>query len=210
MKSVFNILCLTSCFYLMSCAAPDKESEKNDSHEHQHHAASPAGYADSVNAGIILNDTLKSSPLRLTMVNLEKQHIHLAYSSPGVKNRIVWGGLVPYDQVWVTGAHKANQISFTRPVNIQGTTIPEGIYGLFTIPQKDKWTVILNKNSDQHLTDEYTETDDVWRGDVSVTELENSVPRLTFTFIKKDEQTATLQFAWHKKGFDLDISNATK
>jgi hypothetical protein len=144
------------------------------------------------------------------MVNLEQQHIHLAYSSPGVKNRVVWGGLVPYQQVWVTGAHKATTISFTSPVVIQGKQIPEGIYALFTIPDSSSWTVILNKRYDQHLTDEYQETEDVWRGLVTPVQLEKPVERLRYKLSKKDKQTAVLTFEWERKQVQLEIANATK
>jgi hypothetical protein len=93
--------------------------------------------------------------------------VHIEYSSPGVKERIVWGGLVAYDKVWVTGAHKATSVHFSKGVEINGRKIPAGKYAFFTIPGKEKWIVILNTRFDQHLADEYNEKEDVLRLEVS-------------------------------------------
>jgi hypothetical protein len=143
-----------------------------DSHNH-HNTSSMAGYdskpdyADSVNQGIISEDTMKGSPERMTMANIGRAHVHMEYHSPGVKNRVIWGGLVPYDQVWVSGAHSATTIDFSKDVFIMGGTVKAGTYAFFTIPGKQNWTVILNTNYDQHLADEYDQKEDVARYQVT-------------------------------------------
>ncbi|HVT59982.1 MAG TPA: DUF2911 domain-containing protein [Thermoanaerobaculia bacterium] len=71
------------------------------------------------------------------------------YSRPGVKGRVIWGKLVPYGEVWRTGANENTTISFSTPVRIDGKELPAGIYGLQTIPGQDDWTVILSKDADQ-------------------------------------------------------------
>ena len=75
--------------------------------------------------------------------------IDINYSSPGVKGRQVFGGLVPYDSVWRTGANACTTISFSTDVMIGGTTIKKGKYSLFTIPGKMSWTIIINSDADQ-------------------------------------------------------------
>lgn len=206
---IIFLLCLSTACRNGSKTEP--AATATDSHAgHTNVSASAEQYIDQLNTGSIGRDTLKGSPARVAMVNLEGQHIHLAYGSPGVKDRIIWGGLVPYGQVWVTGAHQATQISFTSPVEIQGKQIPAGIYALFTIPDSNKWTIILNKNHDQHLTDEYNESEDVWRGMVSTTSSDTLIQRLTYSFLKKDKHAALLQFAWERMRFDLPINNAAK
>lgn len=122
-----------------------------------------ATYADSVNTGIITADTLKGSVHRITMANIGAVHVHIDYSSPGVKGRIIWGGLVPYDQVWVAGAHKATSVDFSGDVVIGDKPVAKGKYAIFAIPGKENWTIILNKKWDQHLTDEYSDKEDVLR-----------------------------------------------
>jgi len=70
--------------------------------------------------------------------------IEIVYSRPGVKGRTIFGGIVPYGQVWRTGANEATKITFSTPVKLEGKDIPAGTYGLFTIPGEDEWTVIIS------------------------------------------------------------------
>ena len=93
-----------------------------------------------------------------------KQHVGLTdieidYSRPGIKGREIFGGLVPYGKVWRTGANQATKIIFSTPVKLNGAEIPAGTYGLFTIPGKDEWTVIINKGAEQWGAYKYDEKD---------------------------------------------------
>src|SRR5688572_27386481 len=95
----------------ISIIACTKPSDHPETDEHSAHRAKTSGnYADSVNAGIILKDTLKGSPRRFVMDFIGSNHVHVDYGSPGVKGRTIWGGLVAYDEVWATGAHHATSI----------------------------------------------------------------------------------------------------
>ena len=69
--------------------------------------------------------------------------IDISYSSPGVKGRQIWGGLVPHGQIWRTGANEATTIAFSTDVQVEGKPLPAGKYALFTIPAAEKWTVVL-------------------------------------------------------------------
>ncbi|MCX7797038.1 MAG: DUF2911 domain-containing protein [Melioribacter sp.] len=71
--------------------------------------------------------------------------ISIEYSRPGVKGRNIWGSLVPYNKVWRTGANESTRIQFTTDVTIEGNKIPAGIYSLYTIPNENEWTIIINK-----------------------------------------------------------------
>ena len=75
--------------------------------------------------------------------------ITIKYSRPGVKGRQIWGQLVPYDQVWRTGANEATTISFSDDVTINGQKLAKGTYALFTIPHKDQWDVVFNSQAEQ-------------------------------------------------------------
>ncbi len=66
-----------------------------------------------------------------------------------MKGRKIFGGIVPYGQVWRTGANNATKITFSTPVKLDGHDIPAGTYALFTIPGEDEWTIIINKNANQ-------------------------------------------------------------
>ena len=89
--------------------------------------------------------------------------VKIVYHSPGVRKRIIWGGLVPFDEVWVTGAHDATTLEIDKTFISRGKEIPAGKYAIFTIPGKNEWTVIINKQWKQHLASEYDEKDDIVR-----------------------------------------------
>lgn len=89
--------------------------------------------------------------------------ITINYSRPGVKGRAIWGSLVPYDQVWRTGANEATTISFSEEVLINGQKLPKGTYSLHTVPGRDQWTVIFNKVADQWGSYSYDQAQDVLR-----------------------------------------------
>jgi hypothetical protein len=87
----------------------------------------------------------------------------ISYSSPGVKGRKIWGGLVPYDKVWRAGANEATKITFSNDVLIEGKKLSAGSYGFFVIPREKEWTIIFNKIADQWGAFEYNESQDALR-----------------------------------------------
>lgn len=93
--------------------------------------------------------------------------VGINYGSPSVKGRTIWGDLVPYGKVWRAGANEATVFSTDKDLTVEGKTLKAGTYGFFVIPEKDKWTIIFNKDAKQWGAYEYKEKDDVLR--VSVT-----------------------------------------
>ena len=163
-----------------------------------HHPATGKNYADSVNAGIIAIDTLNGSPVRVAMAFIGSNHVHIEYGSPGVRGRVIWGGLVAYDHVWATGAHHATSIEFSRNVQVGDSILNRGKYALFSVPGKTTWEVIINKNWDQHLTDEYRMQDDRVRVTVTPEILEVPVQRLTYRIEKVSNQEGLIVMEWEK------------
>lgn len=108
-------------------------------------------------------DTTKSSIPKMTELKIDKAIVRIFFYAPSVRGRVIYGGLVPFDQVWVAGAHRATAFEFNVPVSIDGKELKPGKYAFFTIPGKDQWTLIINKKWDQHLADDYSEADDVIR-----------------------------------------------
>ena len=180
----------------------------NSENSNKHHSPTMMGptltYADSINNGIIKEDTMKGSPHRIEMKTIRGNHIHIEYSSPGVKGRVIWGGLVAWDKVWVAGAHHATTVQFGRDVKIGTKKVKEGVYGLFAIPGREKWVFILNSNHDQHLTDEYKESEDVVRIEVKP-EAHSYTPRLTYKISKTGDGEGTIELMWEnvKAGFQF-------
>jgi len=105
----------------------------------------------------LVKDTTKKSINSMVFHLVDGDSIKISYHSPGIRKRIVWGGLVPFDEVWVTGAHDATYILMPKSFEVGGKTIPSGKYAFFTIPGKNEWTLIINKNWKQHLASEYDE-----------------------------------------------------
>jgi len=89
--------------------------------------------------------------------------ITITYSRPGVKGRQIWGGLVPYDKVWRTGANEATTIAFSDDVTINGQPLPKGTYSLHTIPGKDEWTIVFNTTANQWGSFNYDPAKDALR-----------------------------------------------
>lgn len=142
-------------------------------------------------------DTTKKSIPRELEATVGNATFKIKYHSPGVRDRVIWGGLVPYDEVWVTGGHKATSLEVSSDFQVNDTKIPAGKYALFTIPGKEGWTVILNKNWDQHLTDEYNIADDILRFQVKPVENPHT-ERLTYSIDKVADKQADITMAWEK------------
>ncbi|MCA4898478.1 MAG: DUF2911 domain-containing protein [Bacteroidota bacterium] len=124
--------------------------------------------------------------------------MQVLYYSPAVRERIVWGGLVPYDKVWVTGAHSATSVEFNKDLEIDGKIIVAGKYAFFTIPGKETWTIILNKNWRQHLTDQYDPKQDVIRVTVKPEREQRHQERLRYVIEKDSEYEGELVVYWEK------------
>jgi hypothetical protein len=126
--------------------------------------------------------------------------IEVTYSRPGVKGRKIFGGLVPYGEVWRTGANTATRISFSTPVKVGDTELAAGAYELFTIPTPTEWTVIFQKVQDRPQWGSYTydAKNDAARVTVKATTSETNVETFSIGFSNVQEGSAVLNFAWEK------------
>jgi hypothetical protein len=122
--------------------------------------------------------------------------IEIVYSRPGVKERTIFGGIVPYGKVWRTGANNATKITFSAPVKLNGMEIPAGTYALFTIPGEDEWTVIINKGAAQWGAFQYDEKADVARFKVSPMQLAEQIETFTIEFNEIRDESAVLNLVW--------------
>jgi hypothetical protein len=145
-----------------------------------------------------------------------KQHIGLTdveieYSRPGVKDRTIFGGLVPYGKVWRTGANAATKITFSTPVKLNGTDIPAGTYALFTIPGEDEWTIIINKGAAQWGAFQYDEKADVVRFQATPVKLSKPMETFVIEFTDIRDESARLNLAWENTlvpiKFEVDLAS---
>ena len=145
----------------------------------------------------LVKDTSKKSIKSMAFVIIGADSVKINYHSPGVRKRIIWGGLVPYDEVWVTGAHDATTIEMKKALTVGGKEIPAGKYAFFTIPGKKEWTVIINKNWQQHLAMEYDEKEDVVR--IKVKPKKNAhTERLQYFIETSKGNNGKIAVAWEK------------
>ena len=143
-------------------------------------------------------DTAKGSKKAYVRKKINDANITINYYSPAVRNRTIWGGLVAFDKVWVSGAHSATSIETDKPLVIDGKTIPAGKYGFFTIPGIPEWTLIINKNWDQHLADEYDQKDDVLRWKVKPDTTSTIQERLMYEIDQTGEYKGDFDLLWEK------------
>ncbi|HEY8995965.1 MAG TPA: DUF2911 domain-containing protein, partial [Lacunisphaera sp.] len=139
-----------------------------------------------------------ASPAGTVIQRVGLTDIQINYNRPGAKGRKVFGGLVPYDHIWRTGANTATKISFSTPVKLNGTAIPAGTYELFTIPGATEWTVIIHKNMSQWGAYSYDEKNDVARVKAIAVPLHDHVESLEIYLNDLRDESATLNIAWEK------------
>jgi hypothetical protein len=119
------------------------------------------------------------------------------YSRPGVKNRPIWGALVPYSKPWRTGANDATNFTTTDPISVAGKPLPAGTYALFTIPTAGDWTVIFSQQKDLWGAFDYDSTQDVLRIQATPTTVE-AQEWMAFSFESLTPTSADLVLSWEK------------
>jgi hypothetical protein len=132
--------------------------------------------------------------------------ITLTYSRPSVRGRKIFGAMEPYGVVWRTGANEATIIKFTDDVTIEGHKVPAGEYGLFSIPDKNEWTVILNKTAHQWGAYTYKQADDFLRFKVKTNTLTEPMETLAMQFTNVDQTKCELELKWENISFSFHIS----
>jgi len=135
------------------------------------------------------------SPAARAALTVGITDIEIVYHRPGVKGRQIWGGLVPWGEVWRLGANEATTISFSTAVQVEGHDVPAGTYGLFAIPGQDRWTLILNKQPKQWGAYFYKQEEDLLRFDVKP-QPGPATEWMAFHMTPAGSDAATVEMAW--------------
>ncbi len=143
-------------------------------------------------------DSPKPSPTATLKQTVGLTDFTISYSRPGVKGRTVFGELVPYDAVWRLGANHCTTLEASSEFTLEGNTIAAGTYGVFAIPTKSEWTIIISKQNDIWGTAGYDQAKDVVRFKVKTTTLPTVEESLTIDFSNFSENGATLTISWDK------------
>lgn len=138
--------------------------------------------------------TKSHSPAETVSFDKNGLKVDITYSRPSMKGRQIFGALVPYGQVWRTGANEATLFSVGRDVTVAGQSLKAGKYTLWTIPNEGKWTIIINKETGQWGTN-YNEKEDVVKVDVPSGKTDEVIEQFTIQ-LKEAAGGSDLSLAW--------------
>jgi hypothetical protein len=135
--------------------------------------------------------------------------ISIDYSSPGVKGRKIWGGLVPYGEVWRTGANEVTSITFSDVVKVNGNVLAADTYGIHIIPGETEWDIIFSKDTEVDGSSTYDKSKDALRLKVKPEE-HHFMERMTFLFTDVTENTVNVNLVWEnlKVSFGVEVTTA--
>jgi len=152
--------------------------------------------------------TLKTpspSPLQVIKQDFALSFIEISYSRPDMKGRQIFGKLVPFGEMWRTGANKATRVSFGEDVKVGGNAIKAGDYALYTIPNKDEWEVILNKGVNNGGTAGYKKEEDVVRFKVKPMSIHESVRTFTIQIENVSSSACEIHIMWDKIAISIPV-----
>jgi hypothetical protein len=146
----------------------------------------------------------KISPAAKAEVELAGKPVIIDYSRPSIRGRKIMGGLVPYGQVWRTGADDATSLKTSVDLEIGGVKIPAGKYTLYSLPSEGAWKLIINKQTGQWGT-EYDQSQDLARVDLKKTSLASPLEQFTIEFVKKGADSADLILEWENTKLSVPV-----
>lgn len=153
------------------------------------------------------------SPLTEITQEVGLTQIKLSYARPSAKGRKVFGDLVPFNEVWRTGANASTKLTFSEDVKIEGNSLKAGTYALYSIPGEREWTVIIHTNT-RHRSiagDVYKPAEDAFRFKVKPGKTSNYVETFTIGFSDFTTSSCRLFVAWEnteiKFRIDLDVDS---
>jgi hypothetical protein len=146
----------------------------------------------------------RPSPLAIIAIRYKDAYIKITYAQPQKRGREIFGKLVPYDKVWRTGANEATEITTTKNIQINGTLLKAGTYAIFSIPKKDKWTIIINSEVGLWGAYNYNSKLDVMRFEVPVTPTDTVYESFTMQFDHRNDM-ADLLLYWDKIKISIPI-----
>jgi len=131
----------------------------------------------------------------------------IAYGRPMVKDRKIWGGLVPEDRGWRAGANEATRFVFSGNVRIDGHPLPAGTYTFFVIPNENRWTLIFNRVSCQWGAFDYNSAFDALRFEAQPAEAPHQ-ESLRYAIEPVEPGTAVVTLAWEKRKISFRVEAA--
>jgi hypothetical protein len=145
-----------------------------------------------------------SPPAKAECKLADGKTVTIDYSSPRVKGRKIFGGLVPYGQVWRAGANEATSLVTTSDVTVGGKAVPAGKYTIFAVPAEDKWTLVISKKTGEWGTAYPGVDNDLARIDMKASKTSAPVENFTIAF-DQNGGACTLRMEWENTRASVDI-----
>lgn len=149
-----------------------------------------------------------ASPRDSVQLILAGKTLSLDYGRPSARGRKIFGSIVPYNQVWRTGANEVTTFRTESAITLGGVTIPKGSYSLFTIPSKKSWQLIINKETGQNGL-VYHPRLDLARIKLQKRDLPNYVERFTMSIEKTDSRSGVLRIEWERTSLAVPFALKT-
>ena len=207
----FYCLLVCSLLYVASCNTPSNGTPETTTTTEGTATGSGGMTSTTTDEGpytIEVMDTTVKSPRKKLTGTVNGVGVEINYGSPAVNDRTIYGDLVPYGQVWRTGANEATRITFQQDVKLgeEGAMLPAGTYSLFTLPaDKDDWTVIFNKTADQWGAYDYSEDDDALRIKGMASTLSSPAERMDFAIEGND-----IEMMWADRAVSFMVAPAAR
>ena len=147
------------------------------------------------------------SPITEITQEVALTKVNLSYSRPSAKGRKVFGELVPFGEVWRTGANASTKLTFTQDVSIEGNALKAGTYALYTIPGEKEWTIIIHTNTKHRSIagDTYKQSEDAFRFNVKPAKIPNFVETFTLQFTDITTNSCNLKISWENTEVKFNI-----
>lgn len=156
-------------------------------------------------SGLIAQELPQPSPFSTVEQRVGLTDITVEYSRPSAKGRTIYGGLVPFGEIYRTGANASTTVSFSTDVVFGGRAVPAGKYALYTIPGKTEWTIILHKNTSHWGVGDYKEEEDLLRLTVKPTVVPMT-ETFTIEFNNFRDEMADLIIRWEKTAVSVTVN----
>lgn len=200
LKNLFILLVAAILMSFVACTETAQATSDANQTEAEANADEVEGEEDS-------NETeTRLSPLKEANAQIGDTKMQIKYGSPAVKGRQVWGNLVPYGEVWRTGANEATTFEVNKDVAINGKTLPAGKYGLFTVPGDGEWIIVFNSAWDQWGAYDYDNGKDVLRVPVTSSLVDDMQERLDI----QANQGGEVVIGWEKVRVPFTVAEAVK
>jgi hypothetical protein len=147
----------------------------------------------------------RPSPPEKAECKLGGSAVTIDYSSPRAKGRKIFGGLAPYGKVWRAGANEATTFVTDTELSVGGTTVPAGSYTLFTVPNENKWLLVISKKTGEWGTQYPGESNDLARIDMKVSKLPSPVENFTIAF-DQSGSSCTLHMDWETTRATVEVA----